>query len=328
MSRLKQSDREGGVPSGKKQKRRRQRHPYAFAEKFGRTGPFGTNIPAKVRFRTVRLARRLAVTLLVLTLVCAACLGASYVWRVQSITASGSLRYEESVLTEHCGLAVGDTMLGFDCARVEEQLRDEFPLLASVQVTRRLDGTVSIQVTDEGRLYYTRHNGNYSLISAESLRIISVMADPYSWGELSPVYLGLPEEARLRKGEKLTYAWLPYPPEGAEDEVSTYEIETGEAVEDFAYVNDVLGAVMGGPLADRVTGLELGDRYGLWFLLDGHIQVLLGDSGNLSYKLSQAMAVLERQTVSGLPAVLDVTDPARVTYREVADLALPSWASQ
>ena len=30
----------------------------------------------------------------------------------------------------------------------------------------------------------------------------------------------------------------------------------------------------------------------------------------------------------GLPAVLDVTDPARVTYREVADLTLPSWASQ
>jgi hypothetical protein len=276
----------------------------------------------------VRLARRLAVTLLLLALVCTAILGLSYVWRIQTITASGSLRYENDLLAENCGLLVGDAMLNFDSSQVEEQLRATFPLLASVQVTRRLNGTVSIQVEDEGRLYYTYHNGNYSLISAESLRILSVMADPDDWLALSPVYLGLPEEARIRKGETLTYAWLPYPSEGAENEVSTYEIETGEAVEDFAYVKEVLQAVMGSSLADRVTGLEVGDRYDLWFLLDGHIQILLGDSSNLEYKLSQAMAVLEKQTVTALPAVLDVTDLSRITYREVADLALPAWASR
>ena len=89
---------------------------------------------------------------------------------------------------------------------------------------------------------------------------------------MPPAYIGLPEQARLRVGDTLTFAFLPYPGERESGNVATYEVETATAGEEFAYVDEVRTAIPNSSLARHVTGMELSDRYDLWFLLDGKIK--------------------------------------------------------
>ena len=103
-------------------------------------------------------------------------------------------------------------------------------------------------------------------------------------------------------------------------------METATAGEEFAYVDEVRTAILNSSLARHVTGMELSDRYDLWFLLDGKIKIRLGNTDRLADKLSLAATVLAKQTEPSGPALLDASDPAAVTYREAPDITLPDWA--
>ena len=143
----------------------------------------------------------------------------------------------------------------------ERSLRKQFPLLASASLHRALDGTLTLTVREEETLLYTRHYRNYYLLSATTLRVIAVDATPDAWLGCAPAYIGLPEQARLRVGDTLTLAFLPYPGERESGNVATYEVETATAGEEFAYVDEVRTAILNSSLARHVTGMELSDRY-------------------------------------------------------------------
>ncbi len=303
------------------------RRPKSYGEKFGKNAAFfGTDIPIKQRFRTRRILKRAFWSLFVAGLLLGLLLTLTCFWTVSTVSVKGGARYTVEELADASGIQTGDLMMSFDTATVAARLRAACPLLKSVRLDRSLNGEVTISVTEEERLYYTCHNQNYYLLSAESFRVLEVSGQSDRWIDLGPVYLGLPEEARLRRQEVLTFDYLPYLPSGAGDELVTYEVETGRAEEQYAYVYTVLDAVMNSPLSGRITGLELGNRYNLWLVLDGRIKVMLGSVSELDRKLSLIMVVLDGQASSGtLPALLDVSDPTEVGYRESEEIDLPEW---
>ncbi len=299
-----------------------------FNEKFRRKEYFGTDIPLKKRFRGRRWLYWTGAALLAALILSSAVLGVSSTWLVADIRVEGNTRYRAENLREALGVGAGDRMLGFSASDSVRSLREQFPLLASASLHRALDGTLTLTVKEETSLLYTEHYQNYYLLSADTLRVIAVESSPDGWSDLSPVYVGMPEEARLRVGETLSFEFLPYPTEEESGDVATYEVDTDTAKEEFAYVETVRAAVMSSSLAGRVTGLELSDRYDLWFLLDGKIKVRLGTSDKLAVKLSLAYTVLAKQGNVTEKAVLDVSDPSAVTYREDPDMTLPDWAGE
>lgn len=264
--------------------------------------------------------------LLATAILSGAVFGLSFAWTVTDIRVEGTARYRAEAIQESSGIRTGDLMLGFTASEAESLLKKQYPLLSSARIHRALDGTVTITVREEDQLFYTCHYGNYYLLSAETMRVITVDAAPGGWHDYTPVYIGLPEEARIRVGETVSFAFLPYPAERESGNTATYEVETGTAEEEFAYIAEARHAIMGSSLSSHVTGMELSDRYDLWFLLDGKIKVRLGNMSRLEDKLSLAAAVLARQTEPEGKALLDASDPSAVTYREAPDMVLPEWA--
>ena len=108
--------------------------------------------------------------------------------------------------------------------------------------------------------------------------------------------------------------------------MSTYEVRKDTPEEEFAYVGEVLDTVMGSALGPRVTGLELGDRYDVWFLIDGRVKVLLGSAQDADLKMKNVISTLSSSDVSDL-CVLDASTPERVSLRHQPDLVLPEWAA-
>lgn len=289
--------------------------PGSFSETFLTRGRFGGGEVVRRRIRVRRRLDRICVALTILLIFLTGAMFGSYAWSVTDVQLEGAEGYRTDDLMEVAGIRVGDRLWGFDASEVEGRLQQVRPLLATVEVSRTLGGKVTITVTEEQHLLWTEHYHNAYLLSADTLRVIAIASDGDTWQSMGAVYIGLPEEAWLQVGETLTYRYLTYPAEGesADAEVSSPDNKTAE--ESYSYVEIVQRAIYDSSLSPAVTRMELGDRYGLWFLLDGRIKVYLGDADSLEYKLTQAERVLAQQTVSTGAAVLDVSDPARVSYR-------------
>jgi cell division septal protein FtsQ len=252
-------------------------------------------------------------------------------WKVADVTAEDGQYYTAAVVLNGAGIEAGDEMLGFDGFTVAKELREKLPLLDKVKVRKHLNGSVTVGFTEVESLYYTCHNQNYYIVNAETREVLCVSAKPDEARRVGALYLGLPECTRVRVGEELSFVNLPYAPETDAPEISTYELETDEPEKENAYVFDFVETLMSSTLSERVVGMELGDRYDLWLVLNGGVRVRVGGMDELERKLSVVDNALSKMAQdgglsSGLPILVDVSDPARVICRISPEIELPDWA--
>ena len=270
-------------------------------------------------------AMLLGITLAAMTL-CVAMLWLGRLWRVSTVVVEGCTYYAPAAVAVESGVKGGDEYLNVDPWDVEARLKAALPLLSHVNVSKKLNGTVVIRVTEHAELYYTQHNRNYYVISAADMQVLEVASSGNLYRSMGAVYVGLPAEAWVRVGEPLGYRYLPYTTDEEGDEVSTYDVTNEDPHMEFSYVQKTVDAVMAWDRVDRVDGMELSDRYGLYLVVDGRVCVRLGKAENLERKLSRAAQILDREPEGELPVVLDVSNPEAASWREEPDMVLPHWA--
>lgn len=315
----------------KKHPLQRRPKPRPFEEKFSAEGEFFGSREKKTRPSLGRLPHVLLGMLGGVAVVGLVLIGANQ-WRVTSVTTEAGKLYTAAVVEEYTGLKVGDPMLGFDKRDVVKTLKAGLPLLDDIKIRRQLNGSVTVSFNEITEVYYTRHNLNYYLMDAADREVLGVFSQPGEARRVGAVYVGLPESARMRVGEPLSFIHLPYEPDSApSDNLADYEIETDEAEVEYAYVTEFIDTVMASPLSERVTGMELGDRYDLWMVLDRRIKLRIGNMDELERKLNLAVRTLaEREEAGGedgsMPVLMDVSDPSRIIYRMSPDIVLPDWA--
>lgn len=309
---------------------RRLRNIRSFGEKFSPDGESFGGREQEWRGRWRKRTPRLLICFLGGIMLVVALLLISKLWKATEIKTQDGQLYSATVICKYADVEVGDEMLGFDARAVVRRLRKGLPLLDDVKVSKHLDGTVTITFTEHTELYYTCHNSNYYIISERDHEVLGVFANPNEAKRVGAVYLGLPESTRVRVGEKLAFINLPYTSESASDSQVDYEIETDEPKKEYAYVFDFVDELMDSPLADRVTGMELGDRYDLWLVLDKRVKVRIGGMEELERKLNMVERSLEDRLAAGkddpsLPLLVDVSDPTRIIHRASPDIELPDW---
>ena len=251
--------------------------------------------------------------------------------KVTAVSAEDGTYYTAAAVLAHAGIEAGDEMLGFDGFAKAKELKKSLPLMDKVKIRKHLNGAVTISFTEVESLYYTCHNQNYYIINAETHEVLNVAGDAAEARRVGAVYLGLPECTRVRVGEELTFINLPYAPETDAPEISTFELETYEPERENAYVFEFVEILMKSSVAERVVGMELGDRYDLWLVLRGGIRIRVGTMDELERKLTLADRSLKDKAASGgipagMPTLVDVSDPARIIHRSSPDVELPFWA--
>ncbi len=307
----------------------RPRRATPFAEKFGRDVEyFGRGRkpepPPKTYFAHV-----------IIGMVCALflCLGIcllGMIPKVRTVSAVGGRIYSDSVMLHYADLDTGDLLWGFDTKDVEKQMKRYMPLLSSAKVKKHLNGNVSIRATEYEKLYYTCHNRNYYIFTTDDWHVLCAMATDEEARRVGAVYIGLPESAKVRVGESISFINLPYDPETHGGELSTVEVETDVPEKENAYVHTFVDTLLATSFADRLVGMELADRYNLYFVLDGGIKVSLGDMSELDEKLRIFQRTLKEREDAGmdageLPIAVDASDPSRITFRASPDVKLPPW---
>ena len=303
-----------------------------FAEKFSRDAEFfGSRKKREIKEKPYRrvlisLGCMLGAVLLTLSL-----LLLGRLWKVRAVEAEDCQQYSATVLCEYTGVKAGDEFLGFDAYAVARRLKEELPLIDRVLVYKTIDGRLKIKVTSEHtNLYYTRHNQNYYIISADTREVLGVFSKPDEAKRVGAIYLGLPEETRVRVGEELTFIDLPYEPDSTAD-VPDYGIITGTPEDEFAYVFEFEETLMKSQLADRVIGMEAGDRYDLYLVLTGNIRVRIGTMEDLDRKLNRAAEIIAEQEAAGklsgeFPMLVDASKLSAVTFQASPDVEMPAWA--
>jgi cell division septal protein FtsQ len=251
--------------------------------------------------------------------------------KVTAVSAEDGTYYTAAAVLAHAGIEAGDEMLGFDGFAKAKELKKSLPLMDKVKIRKHLNGAVTISFTEVESLYYTCHNQNYYIINAETHEVLNVAGDAAEARRVGAVYLGLPECTRVRVGEELTFINLPYAPETDAPEISTFELETYKPERENAYVFEFVEILMKSSVAERVVGMELGDRYDLWLVLRGGIRIRVGTMDELERKLTLADRSLKDKAASGgiptgMPTLVDVSDPARIIHRSSPDVELPFWA--
>ncbi len=307
----------------------RPRPTRTFPEKFGREVAFFGSRERREPPRLGPIPFLITCALSGLALV-AAVLLLGRLWKVSEVTAADGHHYTAALICESAAIEPGCEMLGFDASAVERRLRRALPLLDDIRIRKHINGRVSITVTEETELYYTRHNVNYYILSADDMEVLGVFSTDEEARRVGATYLGLPESARVRVGEKLSFVNLPYAPESAPQEWTTYEVETEEPTIENAYVLAFIEALHASALSDRVVGMDLSDRYDLLIVLDGHVRVQIGTMQELERKLTLVQRTLEADHApvpDGMVTLVDVSDPARIVYRASPDVKLPVWGS-
>ena len=75
-------------------------------------------------------------------------LGLSVFFRVDTITVAGADKYTPWMIRQASGVETGDALLSISEARVASRIISDLPYIDEVKVSRKLPGTVEIQVTE------------------------------------------------------------------------------------------------------------------------------------------------------------------------------------
>ena len=307
--------------------------PTPFAEKFSAEGEFFGSREKKEP-KCPPWLRRLPVILLGMlggAALVSVILIVGGLWKVTEVKAAEGQIYSAEVVAEVADITIGEKMLGFDSSAVARRLKRGLPMLDRIKVRKHLNGEVTVTFEEITEVYYTCHNQNYYVIDAADREVLGVFSNPNEAKRVGAIYIGIPESTRVRVGEELTFINLPYEPDSVPEEEVDYELETDEPEVEYAYVFAFVETLMATPLAPRVTGMELGDRYDMWLVLDGRIKVRIGSMSELDRKLSMTERSLADRAEEGkddgtMPILVDVSDPTRIIHRASPDIEMPDWA--
>ncbi|MBE6694644.1 MAG: FtsQ-type POTRA domain-containing protein [Ruminococcaceae bacterium] len=296
-----------------------------FERKFGKDRPWGGHrrMPLPLKKAVLYIGIILAAMAIIgaILLVCGAI-------RISSVSVRGVTLYDADQVSRVAELKKGSEYWGFDPSRTEDKLKSEMPYIKDVKVRRHLNGSVSITVTEESNFYYTRHNVNYYLFSGDTWRVIVADYQPNTFMALGAVYLELPDDARIRVGEKLSFEYSLHVDDTAEvpkEEATTPE---GDANEYYEYVFDVINTANSSDFKGRISHIGVSDRYDIYIALGGNVKVALGTTDELERKLEEAYIVYshnyEKVISEGfVGAIIEAADPTKTSFRETLELYLP-----
>ncbi len=193
--------------------------------------------------------------------------------------------YTEDEIIAALGIEQGANLFGFSTTEKTIQLQTQFPYLDDVEVDVQLPGTVVIKVQPATEHFTCMYSGGWVVLS-DSLRILrSDISQPEGLTVLSCT---LPADFAPTPGQfmiPVSYNSL------LDGEGATAETAQANATQVLMQILDELGTE---GMVDGVTAIDITDLSNLTFTYQGRIEVLLGNSNRLDYKIRLAsVAILD-----------------------------------
>lgn len=193
--------------------------------------------------------------------------------------------YTEDEIIAALGIELNSGLFGFSTGEKTQQLQQKFPYLDDVQVDVQLPGTVVIKVTPATERFTAMYSGGWVILS-DSLKILrSDLSQPQGLTVLSCALQADFTPVAGNFLQPISYNSLL---EGEPETAETAQLSAAEVLEWLLAELEAEG------LVDGVTALNIQDLSAISFTYQDRIQVLLGNSNRMDYKVRlAAMAILD-----------------------------------
>lgn len=232
----------------------------------GRPAPQGRRQPAeRPRRKPMSLfKRRLLIVLVLLAMVLGTgFLAESLLLRVTDVRVTGDQVYAEEDVLRICGFKTGDNLLLIPASDREQKLETQLPYIARARITRRIPGTVQIEITAARGVCSLQAGPEWYVIAAGG-KVLESRTEPME-GLMQVIGL-TPKSARV--GEKL-------------------ELDNEEASRAFTELVSTIDKLGedGQGAANEFTKMDLTDLYDIRLWYQDRVECLLGSSNQLDYKV-------------------------------------------
>lgn len=237
-------------------------------------------------------------------------LGLSVFFRVDTITVAGADKYTPWMIRQASGVETGDALLSISEARVASRIISGLPYIDEVKVSRKLPGTVEIQVTELQVTYSIEdENGAWWLISSGGRAVEQVNLDKaLGYTRVEGVAIRTPEQGRQVQAVP---GQIIDPGDGTAESQ-----DQADADEQLASLIAVLTALENNRIIGEVTVVDVTDVTDIRLEYPQLLTVRLGDSARMDYKVGYLAAALEQleDSQSGeLDLTLEYTEDAVFT---------------
>lgn len=203
--------------------------------------------------------------------------------------------YTQEEIVAALSVTEGDNLFSFRSREEAARLETRFPLLESIEVRRRLPGTVVVRVKPAVATYCVRTDSGWAVLS-ETCKVISVTGEQPDLPVLKVSNAAVPQVG-------LPLALLP-----------TAQAESGAAAEqpeEAGALEQMLAALAQAGILQDMTELDVSDENEISFVHEDRIRVKIGTVNELDYKMKWAAKLLRNESGDLLSAadrgILDVS---------------------
>ena len=227
-------------------------------------------------------------------------LGLSVFFRVDTITVAGADKYTPWMIRQASGVETGDALLSISEARVASRIISDLPYIDEVKVSRKLPGTVEIQVTELQVTYSVEdENGGWWLISSSGRAIEAVSLEKaLGYTRVEGLAIRTPTagaQVQAIPGKIID------PGEG-----TAVEMDQTDADQQLAALVSIMTGLERSRIIGEITVIDVTTITDLRLEYPQLLTVRLGDDEQLEYKISYLAAAVE-QLEANQSGELDLT---------------------
>lgn len=187
------------------------------------------------------------------------------VFKVDTITVTGSSVYSDEEIRSVCGYNMGDSLFFLSTTDKEEKLQNELPYVEQARITRKIPGTVQIEISTVKVITSISYEGQYVYIDRA--------------GKIVEQNPNAAEGTILVKGLEMS------PP------VLATHFQAADTNKQAAYT-EMINQILESEAAEEITQIDLQDIYNIKIVYQNRIEFLMGNAADLSYKLRFALSAV------------------------------------
>ncbi|MEG2660293.1 MAG: FtsQ-type POTRA domain-containing protein [Oscillospiraceae bacterium] len=230
--------------------------------------------------RRRRTKRRIfAAMLIVLTVITGFTLSMTVLFKIEKFELVGDSPYDVEEIILAFAHSVGDNMFSFDTKKTQAEISKVLPYIESIEVRRRLPGTIVFKAVPAVETYYMSMDGGYAVLSS-NLKVLRVSPE---------LPTGLIEVAGARPVAPIAGVMI--------------SLETEERL---SALKNVLNGLAEAELSP-ISQIDITSELEISFLYDMRARVLIGTDNDLADKLALAKTILTKNIEKTERGTLDVS---------------------
>ncbi len=239
----------------------------------------------------------------VLAVVLAVVFGLSIFFKVEYVNVSGTVKYTPWEIKQAAGLREGDNLLSLSDAQISGRITTNLPYVQKVRVGIKLPNTVNIEITESEVIYSVEaSDGTWWLINADGKTVDETTVDQArGYAQILGVQIEVPALS-----EAVT-ASTSQPGEDAQSNAETSTQETTapattapvatQSSEQLAAALSIAKALEENHLTNQIASINVANLSAVELWYGQRYQVALGDTSELSYKISMMKAAIDQMGV-------------------------------